>query len=163
MALSEETRRLLRAYDSFSDVVRCPDLLCSPDAYERLDDEVVQIMLRACCYTWAAGQLAAGVYAGSVTDLADELFDPLETWDARWPHRRKVEWVLALGVTSALLRSDQPAQDMAELSCADRDAVEDMAYFFQIAPREATLLFYLGRALGAPAQQAELGGALGQV
>jgi hypothetical protein len=163
MALSDDTRRTLRAYDSFTDFARCPDLLCPPDSYERLDDQVVQIMLRACCYAWAAGQQAAGVYHGITTDLADDLFDALETWDVQWPHQRKIEWMLGLGVTSALLQSDQclptPAKDVADLSCAEREAVEDMAFFFQIAPREATLLFKLGRALGtsAPAQQTELG------
>jgi hypothetical protein len=51
MALSDSTRRALRAYDSFTDFARCPDLLWPPEAYERLDDDVEQIMLRAFCYT----------------------------------------------------------------------------------------------------------------
>ena len=163
MALSDETRRALRAYDSFTDFARCPDLLWPPDIYERLDDGVAQIMLRAFCYVWAAGQQAAGVYNGSITDLADELFDALATWDAQWPHKRKVDWMLSLGVRSALLQSDQcpPAAsvNVAGLSRAEFDAVEDMAFFFKITHHEATLLLQLGRALGKPApiQQAERG------
>jgi hypothetical protein len=163
MALSEGTRRALGAYDSFTDFARCPDLLWPPETYERLDDDVAQIMLRAFCYTWAAGQQAAGVYAGSVTDLADELFDALATWDAQWTHERKLEWTLSLGVKSVLLQFDQrpPApQQPAEISRADLEAVEDMAAFFKIPQHEATLLLKLGRALGAPAprQQAVGGG-----
>ena len=165
MALSDDTRRALRAYDSFTDFARCPDLLWPPETYERLDDDVAQIMLRACCYAWAAGQQAAGVYPGPVTNLADDLFDALATWDAQSSHQCKVEWMLGLGVTSALLQSDQPASPPPAgapgLSRADIDAVEDMAFFFRIAPQEATLLLQLGRALSrfAQAQQAELGGA----
>jgi hypothetical protein len=165
MALSDDTRRALCAYDSFSDFARCPDLLWSPDTYERLDDNVAQIMLRAFCYTWAAGQQAVGVYNGSVTDLADDLFDALATWDSQSTYECKVEWTLRLGVKSVLLQSDQrppvsPA-DPAGISRAELDAVEDMAAFFQIARREAKLLFQIGRALGHPAphQQAEVGGA----
>jgi hypothetical protein len=163
MALSDDTRRILRAYDSFTDFARCPDLLWSPETYERLDDDVAQIMLRACCYTWAAGQQAAGVYNGAVADLADDLFDALATWDAQSTHECKVEWMLRLGVKSALLQSDQssatPAVGTAGLSHKDIEAVEDMAFFFHIAPEEATLLLQLGRALGrfAQAQQAEVG------
>jgi hypothetical protein len=166
MALSDDTRRALRAYDSFSDFARCPDLLWPPDTYERLDDEVAQIMLRAFCYAWAASQQAAGVYNGSVTDLADELFDALATWDAQWTHQRKIEWTLSLGVKSVLLQPDQrppiapiaPVQ-AAGISGAELDAVEDMAFFFRIPRHEATLLLKIGRALGksAPPQQAELG------
>jgi len=165
MALSDETRHALRAYDSFTDFARCPDLLWPPDIYEQLDDDVAQIMLRAFCYAWAAGQQAAGVYNGSVTDLADVLFDGLATWDAQWTHQCKVEWMLSLGVKSALLQSDQcpPAgpTDSAGLSRADLDAVEDMAFFFKITQHEATLLLQVGRALGkpAPVQQVELGSA----
>jgi hypothetical protein len=165
MALSEDTRRALRAYDSFTDFARSPDLLWPPDMYERLDDDAAQIMLRAFCYAWAAGQQAAGVYNGSVTDLADELFDALATWNAQWPRQRKVDWMLSLGVKSVLLQSDQrpPAPPVAPagLSRAELEAVEDMAAFFQIARREATLLFQIGRALGVPApeQQAEVGSA----
>ena len=165
MALSDETRRALRAYDSFTDFARCPDLLWPPDIYERLDDNVAQIMLRAFCYVWAAGQQAAGVYNGSITDLADELFDALATWDAQWPHQRKVEWMLRLGVRSALLQSDQcpPAAsvNVAGLSRTEFDAVEDMAFFFKITHHEATLLLQLGRALGKPVpiKHAERGGA----
>jgi hypothetical protein len=105
MALSDDTRRALRAYDSFTDFARCPDLVWSPDTYERLDDEVAQIMLRAFCYAWAASQQAADVHSGSVADLADELFDALLTWDAQWSHQRKVEWTLSLGVKAVLFRS----------------------------------------------------------
>jgi hypothetical protein len=165
MTLSDDTRRALRAYDSFTDFACCPDLLWPPDTYERLDDDVAQIMLRAFCYTWAAGQQAAGVYMGSVTDLADELFDALATWDAQWTHQRKVEWTLSLGVKSVLLQSDQrpPAAPVAPagISRAELDAVEDMASYFQIAHHHATLLFQIGRALGKPTldQQAEVGGA----
>jgi hypothetical protein len=164
MTLSENTRRALRAYDSFTDFARCPDLLWPPDTYERLDDDVAQIMLRAFCYAWAAGQQAADVYSGPITDLADDLFDSLGTWNAQWSHERKTEWTLSLGVRAVLLQSDQPAPTPpatpACISRADLDAVEDMAYFFQIDPREATLMFQLGRALGksAPVQQAERGG-----
>jgi hypothetical protein len=163
MALSDDTRRALRAYNSFTDFARCPNLLWPPDTYERLDDNIAQIMLRAFCYTWAAGQQAAGVYNGSVTDLADDLFDALATWNAQWTHQRKVEWTLSLGVKSVLLQSDQrppaPPVDPAGISRADIDAVEDMAAFFKIAQHEATLLFQIGRALGnsVPDQQAELG------
>ena len=163
MALSDDTRRTLRAYDSFTDFARCPDLLWPPETYERLDDDVVQIMLRACCYAWAAGQQAAGVYTGPVTELADDLFDALATWDAQWSHQCKLDWMLRLGVTSVLLQSDQSpsaaATDASGLSRADSDAVEDMAFFFKIAPQEATLLLHLGRALGksVPVQHAELG------
>jgi len=163
MALSDDTRRALHAYDSFTDFARAPDLLWPPDIYERLDDDVAQIMLRACCYVWAAGQQAAGVYNGSITDLADELFDALATWNAQWTDQRKVEWTLGLGVKSVLLQSDQrtlaPPVEPAGVSRADLEAVEDMAAFFQIARREATLLFRIGRALGNPAldQQAEVG------
>ena len=165
MALSDDTRRALRAYDSFTDFARCPDLLWPPATYERLDDDVAQIMLRAFCYAWAAGQQAAGVYDASVTDLADELFDALATWDAQWTHHRKVEWMLSLGVKSVLLQPDQrpPAAPVepAGISGVELDAVEDMAFFFHIPSHEATLLLQLGRALGksAPAQQAELGSA----
>jgi hypothetical protein len=62
-----------------------------------------------------------------------------------------------------LLQSDQrtlaPPVEPAGVSRADLEAVEDMAAFFQIARREATLLFRIGRALGNPAldQQAEVG------
>ena len=165
MTLSDNTRRALRAYDSFTDFARAPDLLWPPETYERLDDDVAQIMLRAFCYAWAAGQHAAGVYNDAVTDLANDLFDALPTWDAQWLHERKVEWTLSLGVESVLLQSCQsasaPARDSAGLSRPELDAVEDMAYFFQIAPQEATLLLQLGRALGksVPVQQAERGGA----
>jgi hypothetical protein len=134
-----------------------------PETYERLDDDVAQIMLRAFCYAWAAGQQAAGVYDSSVTDLADELFDALPSWDVQWAHQRKVDWMLSLGVNSVLLQPDlrppaAPAEP-APIAGAELDAVEDMAFFFHIPTREATLLFQLGRALGdsAPAQQAELG------
>ena len=37
MALSDDTRRAIRAYDSFTDFARCPDLLWPPATYERLD------------------------------------------------------------------------------------------------------------------------------
>jgi hypothetical protein len=163
MALSERTRHALGAYDSFTDFARCPDLLWPPETYERLDDNVAQIMLRAFCYAWAAGQQAAGVYAGSVTDLADELFDALATWDAQWTHQQKVEWTLSLGVKAVLLQSDQrppvPEQPAA-IARDDLEAVEDMAAFFKIRQHEAILLLKLGRALGAPAphQQAVGGG-----
>jgi hypothetical protein len=165
MALSDDTRRAIRAYDSFTDFACCPDLLWPPETYERLDDDVAQIMLRAFCYAWAAGQQAADVYHGSVTDLADELFDALATWDAQWTHQRKVEWTLSLGVKSVLLQPDQrpPAApvELAGISSAELDAVEDMAFFFQIPRHEATLLFQIGRSLSksAPPQQAELGSA----
>jgi len=165
MTLSDHTRRALCAYDSFTDFARAPDLLWPPETYERLDDNVVQIMLHAFCYAWAAGQQAAGVYNGAITDLADDLFDALATWDTQSSHEHKVEWTLRLGVQSVLLQSDQgapaPAIDSACRSRAEIDAVEDMAFFFQIAPHEATLLLQLGRALGksAPVQQAERGGA----
>ena len=164
MALSDRTRHALSAYDSFTDFARCPDLLWPPETYERLDDDVAQIMLRAFCYAWAAGQQAAGIYAGSATDLADELFDALPTWNAQWTHQRKVEWTLSLGVKSVLLQSDQrppaPPEQPAVISRADLEAVEDMAAFFKIPLHEATLLLKLGRALGAPAphQQAVGGG-----
>ena len=163
MALSDDTRRALHAYDSFTDFARCPDLLWPPETYERLNDDVAQIMLHACCYIWAAGQQAAGVYNGSVTDLADELFDALATWNAQWTDERKVEWTLSLGVKSALRQPDQrplaPPVEPAGMSRADLDAVEDMATFFQIARGEATLLFRIGRALGNPApdQQIKVG------
>jgi hypothetical protein len=168
MALSDGTRRALRAYDSFTDFARCPDLPWSPDAYERLDDEVAQTMLRAFCYAWAASQQAAGVYGGPVADLADNLFDALPSWDVSLPHQHKLEWTLGLGVKLVLLQLDarpveapacqQPAE-LAAMSSADRDAVEDMAAFFQIERDEATLLFRIGRALGKapPALQAEAG------
>jgi hypothetical protein len=165
MALSNDTRRALSAYDSFTDFARAPDLLWPPDRYELLDDEVAQIMLRAFCYAWAAGQQAAGAYHGSVTDLADELFDALATWDAQWTYQRKVDWMLSLGVKSVLLQSDQrppaPPEEPAAISRADLEAVEDMAAFFKIPQHEATLLFQIGRALGisAPNHQAEVGGA----
>jgi hypothetical protein len=163
MTLCDDTRRALRAYDSFADFARCPDLLWSPDLYERLDDDVAQIMVRAFCYAWAASQQAAGVYDGSATDLADELFDALAIWDERWSHQRKVEWTLSLGVKSVLLQTDQrppaPPAEPAGISRADLDAVEDMAAYFQIARRDATLLFQIGRALGKPAdKQAQVGG-----
>jgi hypothetical protein len=164
MALSDDTRRAISAYDSFSDFARCPDLLWPPDTYERLDDEVAQIMLRAFCYAWAAGQQAAGVYDGSVTDLADELFDALDTWDPQWTHQRKVDWTRSLGVKSVLLQSDQrppaPQDAPAGISRADLEAVEDMAAFFKIEQRKAHLLFQIGRALGTnmPYRQAEVGG-----
>jgi len=165
MALSDDTRRTLRAYDSFTDFARCPDLPWPPDTYERLDDAVAQIMLRAFCYAWAASQQAAGVYNGSVTDLADELFDALATWDSQSTHQRKIEWMHSLGVKSVLLQSDQrpPAPTLtiepSSISDTELAAVEDMAFFFKIPNHEATLLFQLGHALGksAPAQQAELG------
>jgi hypothetical protein len=168
MALSDDTRRALRAYDSFTDFARCPDLLWPPETYERLDDDVAQIMLRAFCYAWAAGQQAADVYDGSVTDLADELFYALAIWNAQWSYHRKVEWMLSLGVKSVLLQLDQrppaPSITLVEptsISVMEIEAVEDMALFFQIPNHEATLLFQIGRALGksAPEQQAELGGA----
>jgi hypothetical protein len=167
MALSDDTRRALRAYDSFTDFARCPDLLWPPDIYERLDDDVAQVMLRAFCYAWAAGQQAAGVYDDSVTNLADVLFDALATWDAQSTHQRKIEWMLSLGVKSVLLQPDQRPSaaptapvEPAGISGAELDAVEDMAFFFHIPTHEATLLLQIGRALGksAPAQQAELGG-----
>jgi hypothetical protein len=52
-----------------------------------------------------------------------------------------------------------PPVEPAGMSRADIDAVEDMAAFFRIARREATLLFRIGRALGNPAlaQQADVG------
>ena len=168
MALSDDTRRALRAYDSFTDFARCPDLLWPPETYERLDDDVAQIMLRAFCYAWAAGQQAADVYDGSVTDLADELFYALATWDAQWTHQRKIQWMHSLGVNSLLLQPDQrpPAAPItlvepARISEVELDAVEDMAFFFQIPNHEARMLFQIGRALGksAPEQQAERGGA----
>ncbi len=166
MALSDDTRRALCAYDSFTDFARCPDLPWPPEAYEQLDNDVAQIMLRAFCYAWAAGQQAVGVYNGSVTDLADELFDALATWDAQWTYQRKVEWMHSLGVNSVLLQPDQrppvaPPAEPADIPGTELDAVEDMAFFFHIPNHEATLLLKLGRALGksAPVQQAELGGA----
>jgi hypothetical protein len=112
------------------------------------------------------GQQAAGVYNGSVTNLADELFDALATWNAQWPDERKVEWTLSLGVMSVLRQPDQrplaPPVEPVGLSRADLGAVEDMAAFFQIARRKASLLFRIGRALGNPApdQQAAVGGRL---
>ena len=119
---SDDTRRALRAYDLFTDFACCPDLPWSPDSYERLDDEVAQIMLHAFCYAWAASQQAAGVYSGSVSDLADELFDALPTWDAEWTHQRKVEWTLSLGLTTVLFQPDQrpPAlpAELAGIPCA---------------------------------------------
>src|SRR5215207_8117434 len=164
MALSDDTRRALCAYDSFTDFARCPDLLWPPDTYDQLDDNVAQIMLRAYCYAWAAGQQAAGVYNGSITDLADDLFDALATWDAQGTHECKVEWMLSLGVKSVLLQCDQcpPAAPIAPpgITRAEIEAVEDMAFFFKIPHHEATLLLQLGRALGksAPVQQVELEG-----
>jgi hypothetical protein len=170
MALSDDTRRALRAYDSFTDFARCPDLLWSPNAYERIDDEIVQTMLHAFCYVWAASQQAAGVYSGSVADLAAALFEALPSWDETLSHQRKVEWTLSLGVKTVLLqldaRSSTPAASdqsnrPATMSSADRDAVDDMAAFFRIARDEATLLFQIGRALAKdlaqPAKQAEVG------
>jgi hypothetical protein len=44
MALSDDTRSALHAYDSFTDFARCPDLLWPPDIYERLDDEVALLL-----------------------------------------------------------------------------------------------------------------------
>ncbi len=167
MALSDNTRRALLGYDSFTDFACCPDLLWPPEIYERLDDDVAQIMLRAFCYAWAAGQQAAGIYNGSVTTLADDLFDALVTWNAQWPHQRKVDWMLSLGVQSVLLRSDPRPPEApaapAVISRAELEAVEDMAAFFRIANPEATLLLQIGRALGnsAPTKQAEHGGAPG--
>jgi hypothetical protein len=163
MTLSDDTRRVLYAYDSFTNFACSPDLPWPPDVYERLDDEIAQIMLRAFCYAWAASQQAAGVYDSSVTVLADDLFDALATWDEHWSHERKVEWMLSLGVKSVLLQPDQrppaPPPEPAGVSAADLDAVEDMAFFFHIPNQEATLLLQLGRALGksAPVQQAQLG------
>jgi hypothetical protein len=163
MTLSDDTRRALRAYDSFTDFACCPDLLWSPDSYESLDDEVAQIMLHAFCYAWAASQQAAGVYSGSVSDLAADLFDALPTWDPEWAHQRKVEWTLSLGVKMVLFQPDQrpPAAsaEFTNMSCADLDAVDDMAAYFQIPRHEATLLFRIGRALSKPMQhkQAEVG------
>jgi len=164
MALSDDTRRALCAYDTFTDFARCPDLLWSLDTYERLDDEVAQVMLRAFCYAWAASQQAAGVYNGAVTQLADELFDALPTWDAQWTPQRKQEWTLSLGVNSVLLQPDQrtPARpaDSSGISYVELEAVDDMAAYFQIPRRQAILLFQLGRALGRPApdKQVAIGG-----
>jgi hypothetical protein len=163
MALSDDTRSALFAYDSFTDFARCPDLLWSPATYERLDDTVVQLMLHSLCYAWAAGQQAAEVYHGSVTDLADQLFDALPTWDAQWPQQRKVEWTLSLGVDCVLFQTEQwppTPPEPAGLSCAELDAGEDMAAYFNINQGEATLLFQVGRALGKPVPdaQAQVGG-----
>jgi hypothetical protein len=163
MVLSDDTRRALYAYDSFTDFACCPDLLWSPPAYERLEEDVAQHMLQALCYVWAASQLAAKVYHGPAEELAAKLFDALPTWDSQWPHQRKVEWTLSLGVDCVLFQTDQrpptPPQP-AGLSCAELDAVEDMAAYFQIDAKQATLLFQIGRELGKPApdMQAEVGG-----
>jgi hypothetical protein len=163
MALSDDTRRALLAYDSFTDFACCPDLLWSPPAYERLEDDVAQHMLRALCYVWAASQQAAKVYHGPADELADRLCDALPTWDAQWPHQRKVEWTLSLGLDCVLFQTDQrppTPPEPAGLSCAELDAVDDMASYFQIERTQATLLFQLGRALGKPMPdiQAQVGG-----
>ena len=168
MALSHDTRRALRAYDSFTDFARCPDLPWAPEVYEQLDDQVALSMLGAFCYAWAASQQAAGVYSGSVINLANKLLDALPSWEESFSHQRKVEWTLSLGVKSVLLQLDSrpplpPAYEQpgrSGVSGADRDAVDDMATFFQITPKQATLLFQLGRALGKsePVRQAEVGG-----
>jgi hypothetical protein len=170
MTLSDTTRRALRAYDSFTDFARCADLPWSPDVYERLDDEIAQTLLHAFCYVWAASQQAAGVFSGSVPDLAITLLEALPSWDETATQQGKVEWTLSLGVKSVLFQLDPrspalPASDHTNepvsMSSADCDAVEDMAVFFRIARSEATLLFQIGRALGKespePAAQVEVG------
>jgi hypothetical protein len=160
MALSADTRRALCAYDSFTNFACCPDLPWSPDVYERLDDQIAQTMLLSFCYAWAAGQQAAGVYDGSVADLANQLFDALPTWNESFSYERKVAWTLSLGVQSVLLQSDPnppaPVAEPVEISVADRDAVGDMAAFFHIACEEATLLFQVGRALGHAASDKQV-------
>jgi hypothetical protein len=49
----------------------------------------------------------------------------------------------------------------ASISKVEHDAVQDMAFFFQIPNHEARMLFQIGCALGksAPEQQAERGAA----
>jgi hypothetical protein len=158
MTLSNAIHNLLQAYDSFTDFAGGPDLPWVVEAYDELDDNTVQIMIRSLCYAWAAGQRAAGCYDGFVERLAQDLFEALPTWDGAQAPEQKVDWLRRIGVQHVLPEPEaRPATDAhddlyhavwAGLTDAEREAITDMAAFFQIALPEATLMYHLGRALG---------------
>lgn len=158
MTLSNTIHNLLQAYDSFTNFAGGPDLPWVVEAYDGLDDNTVQIMIRSLCYAWAAGQRAVGCYDGFVERLAQDLFEALPTWDDARVPEQKVAWLRRLGVQHVLPEPEArpPANAQgdlyqavwADLTDAEREAITDMAAFFQIALREATLMYHLGRALG---------------
>jgi hypothetical protein len=165
MTLSTETRHLLRAYDGLTNFAGGPDLPWVIETYEELDDGTVRNMIWAFCFAWAAGQRAASCYDGSVDSLTEALFAELPTWDDGLPREGKILWLRRLGVrvvlpepeprpTTPVLNSS-PATAWGELDRFDRNAIEDMATYFQIGIRETTLLYWLGQALrqATPVQQ----------
>jgi hypothetical protein len=157
MALSAEARRLLLAYDSFTDFAGGPDLPWVVEVYETLDDDSVRRMIWALCYAWAVGQHAAGCYEHSIESLAQSLFRKLPTWDDRWSQDEQAAWLNQLGVQMIMPEpeprpipaqgGDRYPQRWGELDSADRSAVEHMAAFFNLGLPETILLYHLSRAL----------------
>jgi hypothetical protein len=157
MGLTDDTRHLLLAYDSFTNFAGGPDLPWVVDVYETLDDDPVQTMVWSLCYAWAVGQRAAGCYENSIEGLAQSLFWKLPTWDDRWSQDRKAAWLNQLGIQMVLpepdprplpapLPGDDPSR-WSDLDSVERNAIEDMAAYFQLGLPETILLYQLGRAL----------------
>jgi|SRR5579859_6558974 len=155
MALSPATRRLIQAYDEFTNFAGGPDLPWVVAVYEELDDTTARAMIRALCYAWAAGQRAAGYYRGQIERLAQALFISLPHWNNDFPRAHKLLWLYRLGIQGAPPEPEQrpqitriiPPSDQIEIRPEDREPIKDMAAFFQIDLAEATLLYRLGQAL----------------
>jgi hypothetical protein len=153
MPLTSNTRQLLHAYDSFTNVAGGPDLPWVLEVYETLDDITALFMIRALCYAWAAGQYASGYYTGSVDRLADSLVAALPEW---FEHKTRDEQLAALrkmGVNT-LFPAPEPRPAPATVpprehdsAGDDKDALQDMRSYFHIGLSEATLLYRLGRTL----------------
>jgi hypothetical protein len=155
MALSTDMHHLLLAYDGLTNFAGGPDLPWVLETYEQLDDSTLRNMIWAFSYAWAASQLAAGYYHGSVECLAQVLFVALPTWDDALPREGKEIWLHRLGI-DAIPPEPEPrpttpdccsAANWGDLECSDRTAIEDMATYFRIGIPETTLLYRLGQVL----------------
>jgi hypothetical protein len=155
MALSNNMRHLLLAYDGLTNFAGGPDLPWVLETYEQLDDCTLRNMIWAFSYAWAAGQLAAGYFHGNVECLAQALFAALPTWDEALPHEGKASWLHRLGVDVPLSEPEprptafdcRPIANWGDIDCSDRAAIEDMSTYFRIGISETTLLYRLGQAL----------------
>ena len=153
MTLSADTRQLLLAYNSFTDFAGGPDLPWVVEIYEGLEDDTVRHMIWALCYAWAAGQRAAGCFEESVETLAQALFFKLPIWEDTWSQDSKAAWLNELGIQMIMPEPEPrptgnkyPAK-WNDLDSIDRNAVEDMAEYFQLGLPETLLLYSMGRAL----------------
>lgn len=150
MALSDTTKQLLRAYESFSIVAGGPTLPWIIDTYDDLDDTTAVIMLRSLCYVWAASQRAAGYYDGSVEHLSYSLFVTLPTWRANESREHHVAWLQHLGLRSLLPTPGRTAPPVSQ-TYADQqnDLITHIQALFDVSPEHAALIQQLGHALSS--------------